>query len=51
MQTIVADDPDVCLSVCLSVTQLNLAACAVCAADSLQPLPNYFGLVFIIIIT
>jgi len=44
LQTIVTDDRCVCLSVSLSVTRLNSAAHAVCAAHSLQPLPNYFGL-------
>jgi len=44
MQTIVTDDRGVCLSVSLSVTRLNSAARALCAAHSLQPLPNYFGL-------
>jgi len=47
MQTVVTDVRGVCQSVSLSVTRLNSAARAVVTQDhSMQPLPNYFGLLF-----
>jgi len=46
MQTIVTV-VSISLSVSLSVTRLDSAACAVCLAHSLQPLLNYFGLLFV----
>jgi len=42
MHTIVTDLRHVCQSVCLSVTRLNSAS--LCGGHSVQPLPNYFGL-------
>jgi len=46
MQSILTDDCGVCQSVCLSVSWQHGGASSVCGGYSVQPLPNYFGLLF-----